>query len=339
MTSISTAQVQAPVPTETSGTVPEVATDLPTILASFTETNKEAVAATLSDEEIVEQMERRVFAPIRAACAPLAEIKAKAKNVIRNNHALIMEAKKRFNAPGRRVPVVNPDGTKEPTYTEWLKANLTCSDRYVRMVLSETSKTLNMEPQHKKKPPKKSAAREREEKILSLAIKQAEATFTNPEHARELAAMVLKVADLPCPVVAVPSATDVQAIKAQDQMIDWRNVVVRLIDTMEQYGQKLPLVVLNEKRAVEKLLAGKTTQQEMTGARSASAGNVIGTRGYHVEERTDGGHSVTYYVVIRDGDTVSYGTFPVKREADAMCESLNTSPVASLSNLDGALSY
>ena len=323
--------------TPSSGTVPELDSESPAtarttsvdaVLASITETDREAIAATLSDDEIVEQMEKQVFAPIRAACAPLAEIKTKAKDIIRNNHALIMVAKKRFNAPGRRVPVVNPDGKKEPTYTEWLKANLTCSDRYVRKILSELSKALNLEPPHEKKPPKKSPAREREEQILFLAIKQAEAIFTNPEQARELAAMVLKVADLPCPVVAVPSATDVQALKAQDQTIDWKNVVVQLIATMEQYGEKLPIPVFNEKRAAEKLLAGKTTQQEMTGVRSASAGNVTGKRGCRVEERSEGGHSVPYYAVIRDGKT--YATLPVRTEAEAMCQSLHTSPVSSI---------
>ena len=38
---------------------------------------------------------------------------------------------------------------------------------------------------------------------------------------------------------------------------DWKQVLVELMDVLEKYGEKLPLPVLNQKRAVEKLLNGK----------------------------------------------------------------------------------
>jgi len=192
----------------TSGTVPEVqkphvvadAIDIGSALANLTEADKEAIVARLTDEEVVARMEKYVFAPMREALKPLADVKAKVKDIITQNHVLILDARRRFHAQGRRVPVVNPDGTHEPTYIEWLKGNLTCSDRYVRRVLKELPASLTViEPQREKKRTKKSDQRRREERVLSLAVKQAEAAFENPAKARELATTILKEAGVPVP--------------------------------------------------------------------------------------------------------------------------------------------
>jgi hypothetical protein len=136
-------------------------------------------------------MEKYVFAPVQDALKPLTDVKVTIKGIITQHHALTLEAKKRFHAQGRRVPVIDPNGAKSPTYNEWLKANLTCSDRYVRKVLKELSASLTMimPPPDKKK--SNSNKRQREERIMSLAVEQARAVFENPAQVRELAAALL----------------------------------------------------------------------------------------------------------------------------------------------------
>ena len=49
---------------------------------------------------------------------------------------------------------------------------------------------------------------------------------------------------------------------------------------------------------------------------------------YHVKKRTKG--DIIDFAVIRDGDKLSYEVFDKESEAMTVCESLNTSPVASI---------
>lgn len=231
----------------TSGTVPEVRKphaitddiDIAPGLAKLNETDKEAVVAKLTDAEVVARMEEYVFVPVREAVKPLAEVKAKIKDIITQNHALILEARRRFHAQGRRVPVLNPDGTRKPTYNEWLKANLTCSGGYVRKVQRESLAALTViEPQREKRPGK-SDRRQREERVLSLAVELAEAVFDNPVRARELATTILKEAGVPVPA----SPASLGPVEKQPKEESNDKVVARLQAQFEKLKEMTDLAM------------------------------------------------------------------------------------------------
>ncbi len=57
-------------------------------------------------------------------------------------------------------------------------------------------------------------------------------------------------------VAAAPDKPDPSVSKLNAEP-DWKQILVQLMDVLEKYGEKLPLAVLSQKRAVEKLLEGK----------------------------------------------------------------------------------
>jgi hypothetical protein len=371
----------------TSGTVPEVNdssqvpspnTDVADALDKLNESDKEVLAAKLSDAELILRMEKYVFAPMRHALKPLSDVSKSIKGIITEHHALILEAKRRFHAQGRRVPAVLPDGTKEPTYTEWIRTNFTCSDRYVRKVLKQLSASLALVVPLPEKKKGKSKKRQREEWIMSLALEQARATFDNPARARELAKAVLdelnhdgcgtpdtnteadasgrlaerasvtsyialpamvqsaSAPDARSEVAAVPAIELPKSIIELDlsiapvpvpEQVCWRDVLTHLMDKMEQYGDRLPVAVTTEMRGIRKLLEGRTAEHNEP---SASAERP--TRGYRVKKWTNAGDPQTYFAVIREGDKEPYELYITLSEAESVCDSLNTLPVASLND-------
>jgi hypothetical protein len=81
------------------------------------------------EARIVEEMTTKVFVPVREITE---KSRGAIKQVIEGNAALFTEARTMFAAQGRRVPVEG-----KPTWNEWLKQNLPCSDRYVRKILAD----------------------------------------------------------------------------------------------------------------------------------------------------------------------------------------------------------
>src|ERR1700730_2852377 len=81
------------------------------------------------EARIVEEMTTKVFVPVREITE---NSHGAIKRVIEENAALFTKARIMFTAQGRRVPVEG-----KPTWNEWLKQNLPCSDRYVRKVLAD----------------------------------------------------------------------------------------------------------------------------------------------------------------------------------------------------------
>jgi hypothetical protein len=62
---------------------------------------------------------------------------------------------------------------------------------------------------------------------------------------------------------------------------DWKQVLVELMDVLEKYGEKLPLAVLSQKRAIEKLLDGKNNTPLSRKAHTESA------KRYHKSDADD----------------------------------------------------
>jgi hypothetical protein len=81
------------------------------------------------EARIVEEMTTKVFVPVWEITE---NSRGAIKRVIEENAALFTKARTMFTAQGRRVPVEG-----KPTWNEWLKQNLPCSDRYVRKVLAD----------------------------------------------------------------------------------------------------------------------------------------------------------------------------------------------------------
>jgi hypothetical protein len=92
------------------------------------------------EARIIEEMTTKVFVPVREITE---KSRGAIKKVIEENAALFTEARTIFSAQGRRVPVEG-----KPTWNEWLKQNLPCSDRYVRKILAD----IGEEPQDRAKP-------------------------------------------------------------------------------------------------------------------------------------------------------------------------------------------
>jgi hypothetical protein len=153
--------------------------------------------------------------------------------------------------------------------------------------------------------------------------------FTGPT----LIAAVIEPPVLGSPTDAPEVATGIAPVSAPD----WRNLLNHLMGKLEQYGDRLPVAVSTEMRAMRKLFEDQPAQQSTARATSAEGEN---TRGYRVEERTVTNASGVEYAVIRKGDKVPFGFYSTRREADSVCASLNRAPVASIldvSSLGGEL--
>jgi len=103
---------------------------------------------------------------------------------------------------------------------------------------------------------------------------------------------------------------------------DWKAILTELVTTLERYGDRLPLLVLSQMRGVEKVLDLQLGQLPPSEPMAPAA------KRYHVKKRTKS--NTTDFIVMRDGDKSRYRVFDTESEAQAVCEALNTSPVASI---------
>jgi hypothetical protein len=108
----------------------------------------------------------------------------------------------------------------------------------------------------------------------------------------------------------------------------WKQVLVELIDVLEQYGEKLPVPVLNKKRAVEKLLDGKDLP--LLDRKS----QIMPTKRYHKIGKLDS-EGNRCWAVKADREKKVWGTFEAESDADEAIANLN-SPVVSLMDIGDA---
>ena len=110
---------------------------------------------------------------------------------------------------------------------------------------------------------------------------------------------------------------------------DWKQVLVELLQVLEQSGDRLPLVVLKEKRKIDSLLAGKGY------GRSEGAAYSTPTKRYNNVMKLDV-EGNRRWSVITEGEKNAWGIFETESEADEAIANLN-SPIVSLSDLgDGS---
>jgi hypothetical protein len=110
------------------------------------ELSKEAQAASMTDEELVEHVQSKL--------RPVGD-------ALINNVAYLREARKRFAQPGRRVPVAG-----RPTFSEWIRRNLGISDRHVRRLLAPPED-----------PTRKLKKQQRRDETLDMAVTMAHAVL------------------------------------------------------------------------------------------------------------------------------------------------------------------
>jgi hypothetical protein len=101
-----------------------------------------------------------------------------------------------------------------------------------------------------------------------------------------------------------------------------------LIDVLEQSGDRLPLVVLREKRKIDSLLASKEP------GRPEGAAFLTPTKRYTKVMKLDS-QGNRCWTVVADGEKKPWGTFEIESDADNAIADLR-SPVVSLMDMDSA---
>ena len=128
--------------------------------------------------------------------------------------------------------------------------------------------------------------------------------------------------------VAVTPAKLNSFVNALNQETDWQDVLTRLVAKLEQVGDRLPMPIITEMRSVSALLEGKKSLQ-VPAQQAATASNGASTLEYKVKEWVKDKESTIYFAVIQRGRKKPYELYETRSEAESVCESLNTSPVAS----------
>ncbi len=125
-------------------------------------------------------------------------------------------------------------------------------------------------------------------------------------------------------VAAAPDKLDLSVSELNAEP-DWKQVLVQLLQVLEQFGDRLPLVVLAEKRKIEALLAGKGP------GRPEGAAFSTPTRRYNKVMKLDA-EGNRRWTVKAHGERNAWGTFEIESDADDAIADL-LSPVVSLSDI------
>jgi hypothetical protein len=107
---------------------------------------------------------------------------------------------------------------------------------------------------------------------------------------------------------------------------DWKQVLVELLQVLEQSGDRLPVVVLAEKRKTESLLTGKGP------GRPEGVPFSTTTKSYTKVMKLDP-EGNRRWAVMAEGKNKAWGTFEIESDADKAVAHLS-SPVASLSDFE-----
>jgi hypothetical protein len=122
-------------------------------------------------------------------------------------------------------------------------------------------------------------------------------------------------------VAAPPDKID-PSVSALNAEPDWKQVLVELVAVLEQYGDRLPLVVLREKRKIESLLAGDGH------GRPDSSASSTPTKRYNKVMKLDA-EGNRRWTVVAEGEQKAWGSFEIESDADNAVEHL-CSPATSL---------
>jgi hypothetical protein len=126
---------------------------------------------------------------------------------------------------------------------------------------------------------------------------------------------------------APPNQPDPSASKLAAET-DWKQVLVQLLQVLELSGDRLPLVVLAEKRKIDSLLACKEPGRPESAAFSTT------TKRYSKVMKRDPEGNRCWTVVV-EGEKKPWGVFEIEAEADDAIADLR-SPVVSLTGTDAA---
>jgi hypothetical protein len=118
-------------------------------------------------------------------------------------------------------------------------------------------------------------------------------------------------------------------VNALNQETDWQDVLTHLVAKLEQVGDRLPMPIITEMRSIKALLA-KRKGLQVTARQAASLNDGTSPRKYKVTEWPKEGESQVYFAVIQHGRKKPYELYKTQSEAESVCESLNTSTVASM---------
>jgi hypothetical protein len=132
--------------------------------------------------------------------------------------------------------------------------------------------------------------------------------------------------------VAVTPAKLDSLVSALNEETDWQDVLTQLVAKLERYGDHLPVAVTTEMRGIRKLLEGQRVHQFIA-AQAIPVDGEKATRGYRVETQKIADAAGFQYAVLQGKRKVPYGCYSTRTEAESMCESLNTAPVASIGDV------
>jgi hypothetical protein len=117
---------------------------------------------------------------------------------------------------------------------------------------------------------------------------------------------------------------------------DWKNVLSQLVSKLEQVGDRLPVALFAELRTVQQLLQAHAESRARNDV-DAGGSKEIANRGYIVEERPVPNAAGVQYAVIQRAGKKLYSSYGNRGEADEICRQLNTAPVFSLRDCEGAI--
>ncbi len=297
------------------GAEPECALAEQKPVSEKNETRADSARVELGYESLDAREMRKAFDEVNAALETLADTAIQALDSMVPYLAKMQSLLSQRGAARKRVL----SEAKLPGWSEWAAAygeRLSCKLRTIQEHIKLYRS--GEKPQRKgtgDKPLRLDARHQASLVKAQLAVNDLVAALKNGGDWKAPLAEYEKVAVTPAKLDAYVSALNPEK--------DWKAVLTDLIETLEQYGEKLPLAVLKRKQEVEALLRGKT-------APVLPPPSSLSRRHYHVEDRQrDDG---TYFVVIPDGQKEAHSTHTSLREADDMCESLNNSPVVSLAD-------
>jgi site-specific DNA-cytosine methylase len=220
------------------------------------------IASKTDDEKIeyIQSVLARSEDEAIAVIAPALRFCGTAGAVVEAYLPIILEVKKHLCRPGR--PKVDPaTGQRNKTWKEVCKENFDISIRRMQQVLASLKepKLSGKGGTTSRRPAVDRKEYERARQVAAPARSLAEAVVKQGMADRFPDALeILKLADIPIP--DVQPAGDCDGVNHEP---DWKGILTELAATLEQYGDRLPLPVINALRCTQELLDEKSNPQAM----------------------------------------------------------------------------
>ena len=214
------------------------------------------IASKTDDEKIeyIQSVLARSEDEAIAVIAPALRLYGTAGSVVEAYLPLILEVKKHLCRPGR--PKVDPaTGGRSKTWEEVCKEHFYVGIRRMQQILAsfKEPKLLGTRSATSPKAPIDRREYERAKQVAAPATTLAAAVVKNglggtfPE-----ALEILKLANVPVPTVK-PAAVR----NGVNEEPDWKAVLAGVLDTLERYGDRLPIPVIKVLKSTKELLGGK----------------------------------------------------------------------------------